>query len=144
MEPENPNRRRAVVAVIIRDGKFLTITRSETVRAPGKICFPGGSVEQNESDEDALKRELTEELNIEGDPGELVYSNRSPWGVQLRWWTFEMREGQTPVPNPEEVASVQWMTFLEMRRHPNLLTSNIVFLDTISCGELSFSGIETR
>ena len=59
---DNDRPKRAVVAVI-RDGdNFLAIKRAENIRAPGKICFPGGGIESNESEEIALVREIKEEL----------------------------------------------------------------------------------
>ena len=53
-----------VAAVIINDGKILA-----TQRGYGQWKdwweFPGGKIEQGESPEDALKREILEELNAE-------------------------------------------------------------------------------
>ncbi len=134
-------RRIAVVAVIIDDGKFLTIKRSQTVRAPGKICFPGGSVENDETETVAVQRELVEELGVQVQPRQKIFSNRSPWGVQLNWWTAELLEQQIPVANPDEVAQVQWMTYHELRQHPDLLASNIVFLDAIKRREVLIDGL---
>ena len=41
MQPD----RQAAIAVIVQSGRFLVIERSQKVRAPGKLCFPGGEVE---------------------------------------------------------------------------------------------------
>ena len=55
-----------VVGIIFKDNKFLVERRKTDEKIdPGIICLPGGHVELNENKEDALKREMREELNIE-------------------------------------------------------------------------------
>ena len=56
--------KQAAIAVVRRADSFLGIKRSQTVRAPGKICFPGGQVENGESTEQAVVREMQEELGV--------------------------------------------------------------------------------
>lgn len=54
-----------VVGIVIEGDKFLVERRSldEDVD-PGIVCLPAGHVKPNESLEDALKREMMEELGI--------------------------------------------------------------------------------
>ena len=60
-----PRRRINVVAgLIFRDGRLLACQRHEKSGFPLKWEFPGGKVESGESDADALRRELKEELGI--------------------------------------------------------------------------------
>jgi 8-oxo-dGTP diphosphatase len=60
-----PRRRINVVAgLIFRDGRLLACQRHEKSAFPLKWEFPGGKVESGESDADALRRELKEELGI--------------------------------------------------------------------------------
>jgi len=55
-----------VVAAVIFDGKqILACQRSEGRAAQGKWEFPGGKVEAGEHPEEALRREIREELNAE-------------------------------------------------------------------------------
>jgi 8-oxo-dGTP diphosphatase len=58
---------RVPCAVIEHNGKILAGQRSAALSFPLKWEFPGGKVEQNESDEEALVREIREELNVEID-----------------------------------------------------------------------------
>ncbi|KRG39255.1 DNA mismatch repair protein MutT [Stenotrophomonas panacihumi] len=61
-----------VVAGVIRDarGRILLTRRTETRDMPGLWEFPGGKREAGESSEQALARELHEELGIEAEVGE--------------------------------------------------------------------------
>jgi len=55
-----------VVGIILNGNKFLVERRGlEEEIDPGIVCLPGGHVKINESREEALKRELREELGIE-------------------------------------------------------------------------------
>jgi len=94
----------AVGVLIDAQGRFLL-----TTRPPGKVYaghweFPGGKVERGESIEQALRRELHEELGI-------TIATAQPWQVEMvdyphalvrlhfckvfAWQgEFEMREGQ--------------------------------------------------
>lgn len=54
-----------VCAIIERDGLVLCALRSKHMSLPGKWEFPGGKLEANELPEEALIREINEELNIE-------------------------------------------------------------------------------
>lgn len=54
-----------VAAVIEKNGLYLIARRPETVHLGGLWEFPGGKVEEGESREDALVREIKEELDAE-------------------------------------------------------------------------------
>ena len=56
---------RVPCAVIEHNGKVLAGQRSPALSFPLKWEFPGGKAEKNESDEQALIREIREELNVE-------------------------------------------------------------------------------
>lgn len=51
-------------AILGRDDKVLIAKRADHLHQGGKWEFPGGKIEQDESTEDALCRELNEELGI--------------------------------------------------------------------------------
>ena len=125
----------AVVAVISQSDKLLTITRSQSVRAPGKVCFPGGGVESGESLTDALIREMYEELNISVQPIGALWHSVAASGVELNWWRTEIRAGQLIRPNPDEVDSFHWLSIAEITQLPNLLASNLEFFNALDRGE---------
>ncbi len=116
----------AVVAIIRKGIQFLAIKRSASVRAPGKICFPGGGIEEGESEVAALKRELHEELSVEIVPAKKVWQSQTPWGIHVHWYTAMLNSERITV-NTLEVEWCRWMDVSEMRQSPDLLVSNADF-----------------
>lgn len=128
IEPGQPQRF-GVIAVTMQGGKLLVIRRSRHVIAPRKLCFPGGGIEPGETPKQALVREFREELGETIAPVRQIWESVTPWHVHLRWWGVRLPENFTLTPNPQEVESVEWLTFTELCGHPDLLSSNIPFLD---------------
>ena len=56
---------RVVAAAILNDGRLLAVRRGPTMSSPGFWEFPGGKVEEGETDEEALAREIMEELRLQ-------------------------------------------------------------------------------
>ena len=94
------------VGILLRaDGALLLSTRPAGKPYAGYWEFPGGKIEAGESVEQALRRELIEELGVTIGPAEVwkVTEHDYPHAlVRLHWckvhdWRgeFEMREGQT-------------------------------------------------
>lgn len=63
---------RVVGAMIERNGKYLITQRPRRATLPLLWEFPGGRVEPGETDQEALARELHEEMGIEVAVGERV------------------------------------------------------------------------
>jgi mutator protein MutT len=129
-------RKRGVVAVIFREGRLLIIRRALTVTAPGKLCLPGGAIEQGETEQQALVREMREELNIGVEPMNLCYRSVTSWGTNLAWWHAELSHEQRPEANPKEVAGIYWMRREEVRTARDLLPSLPPFLVAWERGEI--------
>ena len=95
-----------VAAVIIRGGRVLISQRLPTSGHAGRWEFPGGKREPGESDEQALRRELLEELAIDLPVGaELMRAAAGP--IEVRFfrcaWTTALR------PRPLGVAQFRWV-----------------------------------
>lgn len=65
MSLERPQNIPVVAAVIRRDGRYLVCRRPSAKRHGGLWEFPGGKVHAEESLEQAVERELREELGLE-------------------------------------------------------------------------------
>jgi 8-oxo-dGTP pyrophosphatase MutT (NUDIX family) len=124
------------VAVIPRDGRLLVIRRSRHVVAPGAYCFPGGGIEGDETEPQALVRELLEELGAAVEPCARLWHSLTPWNVSLAWWLAACRRDTPLAPNPAEVESVHWLSPAEMLELPELLASNREFLERVLSGAI--------
>jgi 8-oxo-dGTP diphosphatase len=62
-------------AIIERDGHILIAKRKQGKQHVGSWEFPGGTLEEGETPEQCLKRELKEELDIIADIGDLFCSS---------------------------------------------------------------------
>jgi 8-oxo-dGTP diphosphatase len=133
---QEPAVRRGAVGVILEGGRLLVIRRSQQVVAPGAYCFPGGGIEQGESEEIALMRELREELDLQVAPVRRVWQSVTPWRVELAWWLARIQPGAMPRAQPAEVESFAWHTPDEMAALPGLLESNRQFLEARARGEI--------
>ena len=75
---------RVTAAILEKDGKIL-IAKRETGDElfAGLWEFPGGKVEEGETPEECMAREIKEELNISVEVGELITSNKHkyPHGI---------------------------------------------------------------
>ncbi len=132
-----PGARRGVVAVTMREDRFLVIQRSAIVSAPLAWCFVGGAIEAGESSATALVREFREEVGGEIAPQRCVWRfTASDGGLHLEWWLATLRSDGL-VANPAEVAAIAWLTPEELLALPNLLPTNRVFIETVGAGLLA-------
>lgn len=134
---EHQSVRHGVVGIVVRDGRLLVIRRSMSVEAPGAYCFPGGAIEEGETEAEALGREFIEELGVSIKSVRRVWRSRTDWNVELAWWLAELPQHASFRPRAKEVASTHWLTIGEIRGLPNLLSSNSQFLDALERGDFS-------
>jgi 8-oxo-dGTP diphosphatase len=86
-----------VAGLIVQEGLLLVCQRKENATFPLKWEFPGGKVEKKETSEDALRRELKEELGIEADKLSELFRNRHKYSdefaVNLRFYRVQSFTG---------------------------------------------------
>jgi 8-oxo-dGTP diphosphatase len=71
---------RVVGAIIVRNDLVFAARRNPERGAGGMWEFPGGKIEPGETPEQALRRELIEELSIDAAVGELASRHTTPVG----------------------------------------------------------------
>ena len=102
-----------VAAVVEQDGSYLITRRLEGTHLAGLWEFPGGKILPGEKPENALKRELMEELGVGATVGERIetvdwsYPERS---VRLLFFRCVL-EGE---PKPLEGQAMRWATPAEL------------------------------
>ena len=110
---------RLVAAVIERDGCYLITQRRSTAVLPGLWEFPGGRVEEGESDEQALKRELHERLGTEVEVKARMahrIHHYQGYSVDLNLYQTAIQPGQEP--QALRVVEVLWVPSNEFEKYP--------------------------
>jgi 8-oxo-dGTP diphosphatase len=100
---------RVVGAAVLRGGRCLVARRGAAMASPGRWEFPGGKVEAAESDEEALVRELAEELGVRVRVGERVGSGCtvvSGRRIELVVYLAELVGGE---PEAREHDALRWL-----------------------------------
>ena len=100
-----------VGAALLDGGRLLAARRSAPPELAGRWELPGGKVEAGERPEDALGRELREELGVDAEPVERLpgqWPLRSPYVLQV--WTARLRPGSA-APRPlQDHDDLRWLT----------------------------------
>ncbi|MGW2724514.1 NUDIX domain-containing protein [Streptomyces sp. NPDC001492] len=104
------SKRQAIVAVLRRNGRVLAIRRGPGVSRPGYWQPLSGKVEPGETQEQAVVREVREEVGLTVSPLAKVWESETDDGLfRLHWWTADATTGEI-VPDPVEVAETRWVT----------------------------------
>jgi 8-oxo-dGTP diphosphatase len=101
---------RVVAAVISVQGKYLITQRRKTAVLPNLWEFPGGRVEPNEKDADALAREIDERLGVAIEVGQMISYVRHPYEhytVDLHLYECRLL---TPELRMQAVQAFRWIT----------------------------------
>ncbi len=100
---------RVVAAVLIESGRVLAARRGPEMRMPGLWEFPGGKVEAGETDQEALRRELQEELAVDvlvTDRVAAVVHRYEAFEIELIAYACSERRGEL---QPREHAELRWL-----------------------------------
>lgn len=109
-----------VGGALVHQGRVLAARRSAPPETAGYWEFPGGKAEPGETEEQALERELFEELGVQARalcrlPGTWLVRP----GLELRIWAAELITGEPSALQdhdqlrwlgPTELTTVDWLT----------------------------------
>lgn len=110
----------SAVALIDIDGRILLAQRPEGKSMAGLWEFPGGKVEEGETPEAALIRELQEELGIntwQSCLAPLTFASHSYDDFHLLMPLFACRKWEG-TPRPQEGQTLKWAKTSELRDYP--------------------------
>lgn len=105
---------KVVGAVLVHDGRVFAAKRGPGKSMAGYWEFPGGKVEAGETPEDALARELNEELKIDVSVGEFLVTATHGTGsavIELSTYLCDLTAG-TPVLT--EHSESRWVPAAEL------------------------------
>jgi 8-oxo-dGTP diphosphatase len=128
--------KQVVAALIVENGKILICQRTRHQPMPLKWEFPGGKVEPDEQPEDALSRELEEELGIRARIGPKVttishtYTNGN--AVELHFYLVEEYAGE--IQN-RIFRDVRWAGPRELPDY-DFLEADVTLIKRLASGEI--------
>jgi mutator protein MutT len=106
-----------VAAIIRREGRILITRRFDNVHLPGLWEFPGGKVESGETLQQALIREIREELGVEISVEEERFTIEHHYptkSVELHFFNCSIVSGE---PRIIAVADLRWATPAELSQY---------------------------
>lgn len=107
-----------VTAGLIREPKGILLAKRSRGLYRGHWEFPGGKLEEDESPEDCLRRELKEELGIEVEVEgvvEVVWMPYDGFNLLLLLYSCRLRGGE---PQPILCEEVRWFAPEELKDLP--------------------------
>ncbi len=107
-----------IAAVIHKDGRVLIARRPSSGLLGGMWEFPGGKVELGETDEEALEREILEELGAKVQVGSCLGAYKHAYThfhVVLRAYDCELLHGE---PQPLEASEIRWVEIKTLENFP--------------------------
>ena len=108
---------RVVAAIILKDDKILIARRKQGTLLEFKWEYPGGKVEENEDEKDALKRELLEEFEISSEINKYItesfheYDNNK---INLRAYSVKHLSGDFKLNDHDRI---EWITIEELTKY---------------------------
>lgn len=108
---------RVVAGVIERGGRYLITQRRSSAVLPLLWEFPGGRVEEGETDAEALEREVSHRLGVHVTAGQLISFVTHPYekySVDLYLYECELQSGE---PHAVNVADFRWVPSSEFDRY---------------------------
>jgi 8-oxo-dGTP diphosphatase len=136
--------KQVVAALIVKDDKVLICQRTRHQAMPLQWEFPGGKIEPGENLEDALRRELEEELGILAAIGRKVATIRHKYdnGGAVELHFFVVEDFQNAIQN-RIFRDVRWVSREEMPGY-DFLEADVALVKDIAAGKVTLTGPQTR
>jgi 8-oxo-dGTP diphosphatase len=138
LKPHSPGPalRFVAAALIVRDDRILIGQRRHDQPMAHRWEFPGGKIEPGESPQDALRRELAEELGIQAEIGPAVtrlrHHYRHGGAVDLQFFAVRRFAGEIDNQIYQEV---RWVGFEELPAY-DFLAADRGLIQDLAAGKL--------
>src|ERR1700687_1151144 len=112
---------RVVAAVLEREGRYLITQRRASAVLPLMWEFPGGRVEEGETDVHALKREVRHRLGADIDVGKLISFVSHPYEhyvVDLFLYECRLLAETLEALEPRAVSAFKWVASSDFDQYP--------------------------
>ena len=113
-----PPHLRVVAAVVARNERYLITQRRPSAVLAGLWEFPGGRVEEGETDTEALRREVRERVGVDVTVGVCIgrrTHDYDGYSVDLALYQTTMPESATPTA--VRVADCRWVASAEFEKY---------------------------
>ena len=116
----------AVVAVVRNsEGNYLVLKRSEReIAYPGMYTFPGGKVEDNDTVEETLVKEVEEEAGMKLKSGKILLKDKSfirPDGQTVKVFSYLCEvEDASKVVISDDFTDYRWITVQDLKTLPHV------------------------
>lgn len=129
-----------IVDAVVRDGDLFLLVQTRKVQAYGRWSFPGGHVEPGETNSDAIRRELKEELSVSVTSLKPIKDSLTtaqdetthPVTISAKTYLAEVY-GKIKL-DPKELMDYRWVTLAEAKQMRGQLRSSwiIPVLESLS------------
>ncbi|MFI4877171.1 MAG: NUDIX domain-containing protein, partial [Blastopirellula sp. JB062] len=105
-------------------------------------CFPGGGIQLGETEQEAVIREIAEEIGVACSPRRKIWQSRTTWGTNVAWWGAQIEANVRFQLNAAEVAELLWLSPAELIDREDLLPSNYDFLVTWKAAKIRIDNLD--
>ena len=122
---------KVVAAILQKEDKILIARKKQGKPLAGYFEFPGGKIEEGETPEESLIRELMEEMNIKIAVkeyiGEIIYDYGNDKVISLLGYTAEIIDGEIKLSDHDRY---EWVT-LEQINNYKIAPADIPLIDKL-------------
>jgi 8-oxo-dGTP diphosphatase len=127
---------KVTAAILINDDKLLIAQRKSNDKLPDKWEFPGGKVENDETAEECLKREMKEEFGIDVSVGEFIGESVYHYdhiSIRLLAYRTFWNTGEIKIKAHQ---SIEWVTINQIGQF-DFAPADIPFVEKLRRGEIA-------
>jgi 8-oxo-dGTP diphosphatase len=126
---------KVTAAILEKDGRILIDQRNSKYHLAGKWEFPGGKIENGETPEECLARELEEEFDIDVSVGDFLGSNIQHYEhISIELMAYRTFCNETKI-NPKGHKNYEWVTIDELSQF-DFAPADRPFVDRLRRGEI--------